>query len=287
MLLSVSRRSDIPAFGARWFAAQRQQGWVDVPSSHGAPDRRVSLLPEDVTGYVFWTRNPRPLFAELEAIRAEGTPFYVSHTFTAYPRWLEAHTPAPRRALDGMLELAQRFGPRALVWRYDPIVPTDCTPPDWHLERFGRIAARLQGATDEVVVSVVQSYAHADRNLARALQTRGAKPLELDLDAQQALVQDLANLAKSHGMRLRVCCQNHLLTAGIRAARCLDVDRLQSILDLPLPARVRPTRPDCTCHAALDIGRYDTCRHGCAYCYAVTDHQRVRHTPSLFSAPSP
>lgn len=224
---------------------------------------------------VFWTRNPRPLFEELAILHQEGVPFYVTHTFTAHPRWLEPHTPDPARALDGMLQVALLFGPHRLVWRFDPVVPTSLTSLDWHRERFERIAAKLEGATDEVVVSVVQSYAHSDRNLARALASRGARPEPPSLEDQRSLVAELAEIARGRGMKLRVCCQPQLLVPGVSSARCIDVDRLQRIADRPMPAKVRPTRPGCTCHAAIDIGRYDTCRHGCVYCYAVRDHAKV------------
>ena len=64
MILSVSRRTDIPAFFLEWFMGRVREGFVlsRNPMNH-AQVSRISLSPEVIDCVVFWTKNPAPLIA--------------------------------------------------------------------------------------------------------------------------------------------------------------------------------------------------------------------------------
>ena len=85
------------------------------------------------------------------------------------------------------------------------------------------------------------------------------------------LVEELAQIAKSHGMQLKICSQKDFLTEGVEEARCVDADRLERVSGRSLTgkAKLKGNRKECGCFASRDIGEYDTCPHGCVYCYAV------------------
>ncbi|MQX38266.1 DUF1848 domain-containing protein [Roseospira navarrensis] len=277
MIVSASYRTDIPAFHARWFLARLAAGEAWVTNPYGGRPSRVDLAPGAVDGWVFWTRNPLPFRAALEAVAARGDPFVVQMTGLGYPRALDtAVLPAPR-ALDAARALAARFGPRAVVWRHDPIVFSDLTPPAWHRETFARHVRALRGAVDEVVVSVLQVYAKTRRNLDRQAQTHGFAWRDPPDEEKRALLADLAGIAGDAGMRLSLCGQEALRAGlpGVEAAACIDAARLSDIAARPIRARPKPHRP-CGCAESRDIGAYDTCPHGCVYCYAVRDRDRAR-----------
>ena len=146
MIISASRRTDIPAFYADWFINRVREGSCEVPNPFNPRQvATISLKPEDVDSIVFWTRSPRPLFRHLRELDGRGFFYYFQYTLLDYPAVIDSHTPPAWRALDTFRALADRIGPERVVWRYDPIVLSEITPPEYHLETFGRLAAALRG----------------------------------------------------------------------------------------------------------------------------------------------
>ena len=276
MIVSASYRTDIPAFYAGWFLARLAAGYATVRNPYGGADYRVPLDREAVDGFVFWTRNPAPFDAALDAVAVRGTPFVVQVTITGYPQALETSVVDADRIVDVVRRLADRFGPRTIVWRYDPLIATSLTPPAWHRDNFARIAARLEGATDEVVLSWTTIYAKTERNLRRASRNAAFDWDDPPDDDKRALLTDLAAIAADRGMRPTLCSQPDLLADGIAPAKCIDAERLSDIAGYPITAREKGNRPGCPCAESRDIGAYDTCPHGCVYCYAVRDRRAAK-----------
>ena len=272
MIVSASYKTDIPAFFGSWFRARRAAGWVRVKNPYGGAPRIVALGTDDVDGFVFWTRNVGPFTGTLAELAAEGMPFVVQYTLTGYPRAIDAATIPAETAAAHIRALSTAHGPRAVVWRYDPVLDTNLTPPDWHQENFARLAGSLAGAVDEVVLSFAQIYAKSRRNLARAAAEHGFPGRDPNANEKQALLARLAAIARAHGLRATLCGQRELLGAllgeGLEDARCIDAARLGDVAGYPIAAVPKPHRP-CGCAASVDIGGYDTCPHGCTYCYAV------------------
>lgn len=87
------------------------------------------------------------------------------------------------------------------------------------------------------------------------------------------LAGELAEIAKQHGIQLSMCAQKEFLAEGVVEARCVDAERLADVAGKPIVAKIKGNRPDCACYLARDIGEYDTCPHGCIYCYAVRNQE--------------
>ncbi|OAN50265.1 DNA repair photolyase [Paramagnetospirillum marisnigri] len=288
MIVSASYRTDIPAFYGGWFMNRFRAGWAKAVNPYGG---QVSTIPlrVGVDGFVFWTRNIGPFQPALDEIRATGLPFMVQYTVTGYPRALESSVIEPDRSVALMAGLAARHGPRAVVWRYDPILLTSLTPPDWHRENFARLAAGLAGMVDEVSVSFAQAYRKTGRNLAAAARTHGFSWTDPPPETKRELLRELAELAAAQGMALTVCSQPDLLVAGIGPSHCVDARRLEDVAagwgsPRPVKARLKGNRPGCLCYESRDLGDYDSCPHGCVYCYAVSaqaqaKRRRSRHDP--------
>ena len=125
MIISASRRSDIPAFHGDWFMEHLRRGEVAVRNPfRPAQAKTVSLKKQDVDAFVFWSRDPRPLLAHLPEIERGGYPYYFLLTLTGYPRLLEPGVPRRRGRDRFFRELAGRIGRRRVVWRYDPVLYT-------------------------------------------------------------------------------------------------------------------------------------------------------------------
>lgn len=275
MIVSASYRTDIPAFYAAWFRRRLEAGFCRVRNPYGGGDYEVSLRPEDVDGFVFWTRNLRPLLPYLEAVR-QVAPFVVQFTVTGYSRALEASVIAAAEAVAQLRELRRHWGPRVAVWRYDPVVFTSDFDGAAHRANFAALAKALSGTVDEVVLSVVNPYRKTRRNLDRAAHCNGFAWRDPPDEEKRDLLAGLAAIAAGVGMRPTLCSQPELAPPGLAAARCIDASRLADVAQRPLAAREGGNRPGCHCALSRDIGAYDTCPHGCVYCYAVVERDRAR-----------
>jgi len=277
VIISASRRTDIPAFYARWLMARLRAGFCEVQNPFNAAQiSRVSLLPEDVDALVFWTRDPRPLLPHVSEIVSMGhEPFFLA-TLLDNPRELDPKCPGPDASLPAFARLAEAL-PGRVVWRYDPIVLTEATPPDWHRRAFARLAAALSGQADRVVVSFVEPYRKIAKRMA-VLAESGFAPLEVSPQERLRLLVDLRDMAASSGLSLAACCQPEVFeAAGIPAARCIDAAWIGARTGRVVPAgKDAGQRPRCGCSPSRDIGAYDRCLFGCAYCYATSSFERAR-----------
>lgn len=289
MIVSASRRTDIPAFYARWFMGRLRAGYCEVKNPFNAAQiSRVSLLPEDVSAIVFWTRDPRPLMAHLPEILAMGHQPFFLYTLMDNPRALDPKGPGPETSLPTFAALAEAL-PGRVAWRYDPIVLTEKTPPDWHRATFARLAARLAGLTDRVIVSFLEPYRKIAGRM-KALAVEGYGLLPTDDQVAVRLLVDLQAMAAGHGLTLATCCQPEVFAvAGIPAAHCIDSAWIEGQTGAALPDVKDPhQRPRCGCVPSKDIGAYDRCLFGCRYCYATTSFERAqanfaRHDPDATS----
>jgi len=295
MIVSASYRTDIPAFYGAWFRNRLRAGECRVVNPWNGGVYTVSLRPGDVDGFVFWTRNLRPFRPVLPELRGLG-PFVVQYTITGYPRALERAVTAPANAVADLHALAERDGRRTGVWRYDPVIVSSLTPPAWHRRNFATLAAALAGAVDEVVVSFAHIYRKTRRNLEAAAADQGLAWEDPADATKRELLHELVQVAAAHGMRFTLCTQPHLADPDLAPARCIDSERLSELARQsghpPVRARRRGNRPGCLCAEARDIGAYDTCPHGCVYCYAVRDRALAKrryaahdpHSPFLLAA---
>lgn len=275
MIISASYKTDIPAFYGEWLMNRLQAGFCKMVNPYGGQIYTIDLTRENVDGFVFWTKNIGPFLKHLPEVRERGYPFVVQHTITGYPRELEFRVINYTYTIEHLKRLADEYGPNVAIWRYDPIVFSSLTPVDWHRSNFEVLARSLAGTTDEVVISFAQIYKKTQRNMDWA-----AREFDFTWDEHEVLVHEkgrdlaieFAQIARSFGMQLKVCSQKAFLVPGvIEEARCIDANRLERVSGMAISGKVklRGNRQECGCFASRDIGEYDTCPHGCVYCYAV------------------
>jgi len=278
MIVSVSRRTDIPAFYGEWFARRLQAGFCLVPNPFNPRQvARVGLSASEVEALVFWTRNPRPFMKHLPALEDRGLPFLFLFTLLDAPRLLEPHAPHLAVSLRTFCDLAARIGPERVVWRYDPIVLSTATDCDYHCRAFERIATRLQGATRRCIVSFFEPYKKLRLRLAGLARSGFELLAPRDRDVEQ-LLRHMAACSASNHMVLQSCAQEMDLEAlGIVRGACIDAELLSRISGRVIATPKDPCqRTHCACVASKDIGMYDTCLFGCAYCYATSSFARAR-----------
>ena len=279
MIISASRRTDIPAFFMRWFMNRLQEGVVAVRNPFNPQQiRQIELTRETVEVIVFWTRDARNLLLHYEALEKTGIPFFVHYTITGYPQELEPYIPPLDTGLKTFSMLSERIGAGRVIWRYDPVLLSALTPPERHREVFTRIAGHLKGKTDKVVLSYLDHYAKTQKNLNRIKNLNC-----FDDETSRKILQDgglagfFVNQAAENGMECTACAEPLLKDiSGIRQESCIDAGYLkQEFGILSDPRKDRNQRPLCTCISSVDIGAYNSCAFGCVYCYATHNHAKA------------
>ena len=263
MILSASRRTDIPAFYADWFFRRVKAGFVCVRNPLNPRQvSRISLAPEVVDCIVFWTKNPAPMLDRLEELR--DYMYYFQYTLNDCDRTIEPRVPDTETRLRTFRALADRLGKERVIWRYDPILLTETLDPDFHVRTFRRLAEALAGQTEKAVISFVDVYPARNR---KALEALGMlRPTEETL---RELAGRLAGIARGCGLQIATCAERMDLSGlGIGHNQCIDGGLIQRLLGFPLKVRPDGQRADCGCVKCEEIGTYDTCPHGCVYCYA-------------------
>lgn len=286
MIISASRRTDIPAFYAQWLIHRIRAGYCTVPNPYNRHQvARISLDPAEVDAIVFWTRNPRPLFPYLHELDQRGYRYYFQFTLMDNPRVIDQANPPAAQAIRTFRALAARVGPRRVIWRYDPIVLSDQTDRDFHLNTFSRLADRLDGATERVVISLMDSYRKIQKRI-DALRTQGIT-IASDPPPLDDLFDRLREIALSHGFTLQSCAEETPLK-GIPAGKCVDDHLLAEVFGIQLDTPKDPhQREACGCVVSRDIGMYDTCLFGCQYCYATSSFERARQNYQQHDPDSP
>jgi hypothetical protein len=281
MIISASRRTDIPAFYANWFINRIRTGYCSVPNPFNPQQiSHISLKPEDVDVIVFWTRNPRPLFPHLEELDRRGYRYYFQYTLLDNPRLIDPKAPSLPASLKTFRELAGRIGPERVIWRYDPIVFSEVTGAQFHQEAYGRIARALAGYTQRSVISIVDIYRKAGKRL-RQLAQQGVKIIDYNGQPSRhfdELMRNLVRTATENRMQIFSCAETiDLQPYGVQPGKCVDDAYIKKVFDLDVTHGKDPSqREACGCVASRDIGMYESCLFGCQYCYATTSFERAR-----------
>lgn len=291
MIISASRRTDIPSYYADWFFRRIQEGFVLVRNPMNAHQiSQVSLSPEVVDGIVFWTKNPLPMLDHLDQL--QDYLYYFQFTLNGYREDVERNIPSRRQVIiPAFQRLSDQIGPDRVIWRYDPILLNETYTVEWHLRCFEELAKRLAPYTRLCTISFLDFYRNTEKNIA------GLKIQQFTPEIEDALAKNLAEIAHSHGLQLATCAEGiNLEQYGIEHARCIDGRLFEKLLGCPLDLKKDPhQRSECGCAESIDIGAYNTCRNGCRYCYANFSQPSVQanagkhhpHSPLLVGEVGP
>ncbi|MCL2169722.1 MAG: DUF1848 domain-containing protein [Defluviitaleaceae bacterium] len=266
MIISASRRTDIPAFYADWLVNRLNAGYCLVKNPFNPNQiRRVSLVPEDVDGIVFWTKNATPLLSKINNL--EAYKYYFQYSITPYHNDIEQGIADKRvEVIPAFIEFSKHIGAERMIWRYDPIIITERYSANYHIKEFAQLCELLEDSTHKCVFSFVIPY----KTVAKRLQELGHK--ELSIQAKIGLVGAMFSIAKKHGITLCACCElEELAQTGVQPISCVDA----ALFGITAP-RDKNQRKGCNCAVSVDIGAYNTCMNECVYCYANHNERLVR-----------
>ena len=283
MILSVSRRTDIPNYYSEWFINRIKEGYLYVKNPMNAHQiSRIDLSPKVVDCIVFWTKNPINMLDKLGELK--DYEYYFQVTLTGYGKDVEPGLPDKKRKLiPAFKELSETIGKKRTIWRYDPILLNDKYTKEYHYRAFSAIADELKDYTERVVISFVDLYAKTQRNTAGLhIENTGAEEMT-------EIAAKLAEIAHVHGLQIESCAEAiDLESVGVAHGHCIDKQLIEELLRCPLKGeKDKNQRPECGCMESVEVGAYNTCKNGCKYCYANYNNERVISQCHLYDPNSP
>lgn len=292
MIISASRRTDIPALYPEWFMNRIREGFLFVRNPFNAQQaKRVDLSPDAVDVIVFWTKNPQPMLAALDELDRRGYRYYFHVTLTGLPKLFEPSLPHEQELIGSFKALSGKIGRDRVIWRFDPIVLSSLTPEGALTATFRRLASELSGSTSRVVISFVHLYRSVVRHLARMEKEHGIAFYDRSRSTEQVtrLAAALAEIARAHSLEMQSCAETlDLSAAGIAHGRCIDDGLIKKLFGITVSGRKdKYQREHCLCVESQDIGQYNTCTHGCVYCYAASNRKEVQKNRSLHHPENP
>lgn len=274
LIVSASRATDIPAFYGNWFLRRLDAGYARRANPFSGRPVYVSF--RNTRLFVFWSKNPQPFLPLLAELDKRNLSYYFQVTVNDYgEEGLERCVPPLAERIATFKQLAGIIGRERVLWRFDPLLLTGLLTPERLLARIRRIGAELAGHTERLTVSFITRYAKVVRNLSAA----GVSLRPWDGNSRETVLRGIGDAAREWHMRAVTCADGgDYGDCGIARGKCID-DEL--VARLAGPAGWREDflkcsggkkdpgqRQHCGCIASRDIGSYNSCGHGCVYCYA-------------------
>ena len=283
MIISASRRTDIPTYYSDWFLNRVKDGYLLVRNPMNAHQvSRISLSPDVVDCIVFWTKNPTPMISCLDELKDYC--YYFQYTLTGYGKDVESNLPDKRKVLiPSFIKLSEVLGLDRVIWRYDPILLTEKYTAEYHIKAFEEIAKTLKGYTKKVVISFVDIYQKNKKNMEQV------KSKTVTNNEWIELAGNLKALADKYDLQIATCSEEmDLSSVGIEHNACIDKDLIERLTGAKIKAKKDKTqRPECLCAESIDVGAYNTCRNGCKYCYANFSYESVLDNSKRYDVNSP
>ncbi|GAU78493.1 DUF1848 domain-containing protein [Fusibacter sp. 3D3] len=263
MIISASRRTDIPSYHSDWFVDRLKEGYLYVRNPMNFNQiSKISLKPEDVECIVFWTKNPEPMFKYLKEL--DDFNYYFQFSLTSYNNKIEKNLPPKKFLVPVFKRLSEIIGSESVIWRYDPILLSDDIDIEYHIHNFKFLAEKLSGYTEKCVISFLDEYPKIKKQL-KDNCIRAPRDEEIN-----EIALEFSKIALENKIILETCSEKiSLENYGISHGKCIDDALIRKISGLFGEVyKDGNQREECGCVKSIDIGTYNTCLNGCIYCYA-------------------
>jgi DNA repair photolyase len=280
MIINTGSRTDIPAYFSDWFLNRIKEGFVFARNPY-YPNlmTKYILSPSLVDCLVFCTKNPEPMLPRLNEISEYGQLWFV--TITPYDEDIEPNVPSTYKVINSFKRLSKSTGVEKVIWRYDPIFVSEKYDLDYHIKKFEWMSSELNGYTNECVISFIDLYEKTKRNFPDVK--------EVKQEERHKLGEAFFNIGKKYDINIKTCLEGQDLSKyGIDCSGCMTQPVIEKAIGkkLKIP-KLKQAREGCDCLLGNDIGVYNTCGHGCIYCYANYDQKNVRNNLKNHNPNSP
>lgn len=280
MILNTGLRTDIPGFFSEWFYNRIDEGFVYVRNPYAKNHiYSYKLDPELIDCIIFTTKNPRPMFRNLEKIDKFNQYWHI--TITPYGKEIEPNVPPVDEVIDSFKFLSERLGKEKVTLRYDPIFISEKYSLEKHIESFDYILDSLSDYTTEAIISFIDLYEKTKRNFPNAK--------EVTQDERLRIGEEFAKIGEKYNIKVKTCVEGtELERFGIDSSGCMTKEVIEKAINKNLNIPKQKARNgECYCLLNNDIGEYNTCDHGCLYCYANSNKRLVKRNLKLHDPKSP
>lgn len=282
MIVSVSRRTDIPAFYSEWFFNRLKDGYVYVINPMNLKQiSKIELTPEKVDCFIFWTKDATPMIDRLDELRDYD--YYFQYTITSYGKDVENGILDKKKVIESFKTLSDRIGKEKVILRYDPILLSEKYSIEYHCKAFDKLCSQIKGYTDKCVISFVDLYKKTERN------TKELNLVPMGIEQIKEISKELSSIASKYDILIETCSEGYDLTEfGINKGKCIDDTLVSKVIGYEIKVKKDDTQRDvCGCVKSVDIGQYNTCRHHCLYCYANFNYSQVEENYKLHNKDNP
>jgi DNA repair photolyase len=263
MIISASRRTDIPAYYSDWFINRIKERYVYVRNPMNIHQiSKINLDQNVVDCIVFWTKNPKPMLDKLQFIREYA--YYFQFTLNPYDKDIEVGLPRKNKIIETFKQLSDVIGPQRIIWRYDPVLINQKYTISYHIDKFYEFAGKFEGYTEKVTFSFIDFYKKITENV------KSVGIDEITNDEKNLIADNFSRIAREKNLIIDTCAEDiDLSKYNIAHARCIDDRLIAKIIGYNFIAKKdKNQRFECGCIGSIDIGEYNSCSNGCVYCYA-------------------
>ena len=269
MIISASRRCDIPKYGKKWLLENLKQEYVNVTNPFNRNQiKKVSLKSEDVDLFVFWTKDCSDFTDVLDYLKSKNIKFLIQYTINGYPPEIEPHTGNTEKIINNFNDINLRY-PGSVLWRYDPVILADSFDLKYHTKKFSYIFQNIKHSTARCYTSFFDEY-RKNKKFITAYNVNIN-----DFSKYEEILTEFDNIVDGSDVKLVVCSEpvNYISYKNVIKGACIDKDYINELLALNIQGkRDSGQRKFCSCVKSIDIGAYNQCRTGCKYCYACNNN---------------
>ena len=279
MILNTGTRTDIPAFFHKWFLNRVSEGFVYSKNPYNNEIYKYEINPKVTDCICFCSKNPKPLVKYLDEISQYNQYWFI--TVNPYGKDIEVNVPDYKRVIKTFRDVSETLNVDAIAWRYDPIFITEKYNLDFHIDKFEEMASQLCEYTSDCTISFIDMYQKVLRNFSDVR--------EVTEEEQLIIGENFSKIAQKYSLKMKTCVEGTLLDQfGFDSSGCMTKQVLEKAIGntLNIPKGKYRNR-QCNCLMGRDIGAYNTCLHGCKYCYANSNMKLVKRNQKLHDPDSP
>jgi len=285
IVISASRRTDIPAFYMDWFMEQINKEVFEVTNPYNRRKFIVPATPDKVHTIVFWSKNFDPFIKGGfgQTLLRMGYNLFFNFTINSNTTLLEPWMPSLKQRLDQLRDLCRYYDPKSINWRFDPICFFELKQNGIrdNLYDFSRIAAwASQCGVTRCITSFMDHYAKINKRIA---SIPGFSFIDPILSEKIKILLKMEKELSEKNIDLYTCCEKDVLDAlpsdsNIRKSSCIPNDLFVEIFggDLSFKRDTgQRSSKGCGCMISVDVGSYHLhpCYHNCLFCYANPTHR--------------